>query len=140
MRLPRLLAVALAMMLSIAAVAGDEEGLCAQCGVIRPDLVATDSGCLRVAATYPIFVPKGFMIEIDYSYAYIPGCIPSSVSCTLSGGGVLKKSQLGVWHISNGSAGGAPVTAYFFKAHKQGQATISLVIDGVTYSYDVFVQ
>ena len=129
----------LAVVFALAIAATDKEELYIQNSVIRPDLVEIGGGCLRVANQAPIFVSKGFIIEIDFSYVYSPSCLPRAVTVASSGNGVLKRSKLGTWHISNGASGGPVLTGFFFKAHKTGTDTIQLVIDGVTYSYDVTV-
>ena len=108
--------------------------------VVRPAAVITDNQCLQVPTEHSYYVNKGWVIELDCGYLPTAACTQPLVSCTVTGNGVLKKSSLGVWSVSSGAQGGYATTAYFFKAKRSGQDTITLSIDGTLYLYQVFVQ
>ena len=109
--------------------------------VTRPNIViVSTSECDGVSAIGSYSINKGELIEIDYQSRSISSCPPHTVTISTTNNGVLKASQLGPWSVYTDDSHEFIITAWFFKAHKVGHDTITLMVNGGPYVYEIEVQ
>jgi hypothetical protein len=91
-------------------------------------------GC-KIAIPSDYEVTVGDLIELDYSYPVVPATIPMKVDFKQTLLGVVGKSPLGFRQVVVPKMVGAETIAFYFDAKKEGEETVTLLIDGAEYTY-----
>lgn len=91
------------------------------------------TGC-KIAAPDSYDVAVGDLIELDYTYPVVPGAIPKKANAKTTSGAVVK-SSLEFREVATPKLVGTGTIAFYFDAKKEGNDTVTLVIDGVEYEY-----
>jgi hypothetical protein len=102
---------------------------------VRPALdEAKVQGC-KIAKPGDYEVTVGDLIELDYTYPIVPAAIPRKAECKQTLLGAVAKSPLGFRTVTTPRLAGTGTVAFYFDAKKEGEDTISLIIDGAEYAY-----
>jgi len=108
--------------------------------VLRPPLVASTDPCVVVSQPGSYLVPKGSLIEIDWMPTGASGCMGYGVNYGTTLNGVLERvKRLGIWGLVLDSYGTNGGEAWFVRAMKTGNDTITMTINGTDYVYSIQV-
>jgi hypothetical protein len=103
--------------------------------VIRPaQEEAKVKGC-RIATPGHYDVNVGDLIELDYTYPVVPAAIPKKLDHKQTGVGAVAKSPVGFRTVVSPKLLGGGTVAFYFDAKKEGEETVTLIIDGAEYQY-----
>jgi hypothetical protein len=127
------------LMVAFSCARGSAELLDTNGSLVRPELVDGVVPGTWVSQTGDYSAIVGDLIECDYGYAVIPGAIPEKIDYALTQNGSVQLSYIGIRAV-NPMAVGATTYAFFFKAKRRGDDTITIIVDDQEYQYDVHVQ
>lgn len=102
---------------------------------VRPVLDnAQVAGC-KIAKPGDYDVKVGYLIELDYTYPVTPAAIPKKVEFKQTLAGAIAPSPLGIRAIETPKLVGVGTIGFYFEAKKEGEDTVTLIIDGKEYAY-----
>ena len=103
--------------------------------VVRPaQEEAKVKGC-RIATPGHYEINVGDLVELDYTYPVVPDAIPKKLDHRQTGTGAVAKSPLGFRTVVSPKLLGGGTVAFYFDAKKEGEETVTLLIDGTEYKY-----
>jgi hypothetical protein len=104
------------------------------CNVIRPKKVDTKVKGCQISEPGEYRATEGDLIELEYTFPIVPGCIPKKVDREWDKGAIYG-SKLGIRNLIVPQLIGVGTYLFYFSAKHEGTGTAIVVIDDVKYEY-----